>query len=261
MVHPDEGDARRPSRRLGEGHAHHEGAHQAGGVGNCDRVQVAPAQTLPSQAVRRVFQAYLCDAADGLDMLPACDFGDHAAEAGMEVDLARHGIGQDGALPVHHGGGRLIAGRFDGQDERVAFAAGPEALRTRGFARLVHLQFHAGDIARHQGKRAGEDEGIFAVGIVTRAPALVFQAQADVEGLRTLVGCAHLERCLAGTQIARVGSDAAHQVAGDAQTAPFGVAAHLQDLQPAVNHPAASVAHKRAVGPVERSPPGAVLAL
>ena len=49
------------------------------------------------------------------------DFRHDAAELGMLADLRKDDIRQDAALsvrgPLHHGGGRFVAGRFDAEDD------------------------------------------------------------------------------------------------------------------------------------------------
>ena len=120
MVHHDEGDVGAPGRALGEGHAHHERAHESRCIGDSRRVQIAPAETRAPQARRGNVQRLVADAADGLDVLAAGNFGNDAAEARVEIHLGRHHIRTQHFPAVDDGGGRLVAGRLDGQNERAA---------------------------------------------------------------------------------------------------------------------------------------------
>ena len=144
MVHHDEGDVGAPGRALGEGHAHHERAHESRCIGDSHRVQIAPAETRAPQARRGNVQRLVADAADGLDVLAAGNFGNDAAEAGVEIHLGRHHVRAQHFPAVDDGGSRLVAGRLDGQNKRathrnsVALAAeGGASAAPTGFVRNV----------------------------------------------------------------------------------------------------------------------------
>ena len=61
------------------------------------------------------------DGIERLDMGAGGDFRHHAAERGMLADLRKNDVRQDAALsfriPLHHGGGGFVAGRFDAEDD------------------------------------------------------------------------------------------------------------------------------------------------
>ena len=58
------------------------------------------------------------DVVDHLDVRAARDFGNDAAEARVEIGLARHHRRAHDAAVVDHGGGRLVARGLDTEDAR-----------------------------------------------------------------------------------------------------------------------------------------------
>ena len=121
MVHADERLAGRPRGALRERNAHHERTHEPRRVRHGNGIQIAPGQTFDAQRGSSHVEALVAHAADSLDVLAASDLGHHAAEARMEVDLRGHDVGDKRAVAVDDGGRRLVAGRFDGEDEGAAF--------------------------------------------------------------------------------------------------------------------------------------------
>ena len=158
-----------------------------------------------------------------------------------------------------------------------AFAGGALRLRRQGdlrIVRLVHLQAHAGngrafgprrgargirrrrralgrcrDVpsrgrigADHRVDRTLHDDRVLAIGIVMRAHADRAHANRLVKRLRAGVVQAHFEGHLGSTQIAGIRSDARDKLPRDAATAPSGIGADFQDLNPAIDDEAAGIA-------------------
>ena len=121
VVDSDERQASRPCRTLRERDPHHERAHEARRVRHGNGIQIAPGQTFDAQRGSSHVETLVAHAADSLDVLAAGDLGHHTAEARMEVDLRGHDVGDERAVAVDDGGRRLVAGRFDGEDEGAAF--------------------------------------------------------------------------------------------------------------------------------------------
>ena len=124
-------------------------AHEPGGVRHGDGRKIAKPQARHAQIARGHVEALVADAADGLDVLAAGDFGDDSAEAGVEVDLARNHVGGEMPLAVDDRGGRLVARRLDGEDERAR-----RPLRLAFRLRIVSgvdLKLHSRDFARLTG--------------------------------------------------------------------------------------------------------------
>ena len=257
-----------PGSALGERHAHHQRTRQARRVRDAHAVKVCPGQTLHAQALRRNVQAFVAHAANGLDMLAAGDLGDHAAEAGMKVDLACHHVGKQVSLAVDDGGCRLVARAFDGQDKRALELRDGLGGLLR-IVRLVNSQRHAGDIdlgflnagilgdgvqrlrvggaadcrgADDALQRTLHDDGVLAIGIVMRALADGMHAERFVERLRADIGSANLQRARSGAQVAGVGSHTRDELARDAATAPRRISADLEDLHLPVDHHATGIA-------------------
>ena len=257
MVHDDEGDVGAPGRALGEGHAHHERAHEPRRVGDRHGVQVAPAEARSPQARRSDVERLVAHAADGLDMLAAGDLGHDAAEARVEIHLGRHHVRAQNSPAVDDGGGRLVAGRLDGQNERmicrdhVALPVGGDLgrPRARSTARL-RVSHHAvrNRRQRDSGQGPPHDEGVLPVGIVARPAPQRLVAEGRVQRLGPRVCGAYFQRTRARPQVAGVVGHAGEQDASDAVAAPCGIHSHLQNLQVAVDHPAAGIAHQRRLG-------------
>ncbi len=110
MIDTDEGLAEGPCEGLGRGDADEEGADEAGAVADCDGVDHAKAE--PGLRER------LADHGDdGFDVGAACDLGDDAGVLLVQRVLAGDDAGADTHARLHDGGGGLIAGRFDAEDE------------------------------------------------------------------------------------------------------------------------------------------------
>ena len=109
VVYADERHVRRPRRALRKRHAHHERADEPRRICDGHRGKIAPAKRFHPEVFRRDLEAFVAHAADGLDVLAACDFGNDAAEARMEVDLACHHIRGKRPLPIDDCRGSLIA--------------------------------------------------------------------------------------------------------------------------------------------------------
>ena len=277
MIHHDKRNVGAPGRALGEGHAHHECAHESRRVGDRHGVQVAPAEARSPQARRSDVERLVAHAADGLDVLAAGNFGDDAAEAGVEIHLGRHHVRAQNSPAVDDGGGRLVAGRLDGQNERmicrdhVALPVGGDLgrpwirsmaglrvsrsiLAAEGGARGAPAGFVRDALAVRNrcqgdgGQRALHDEGVLAVGVVARAAAQHLVAEGRIQRLGPGVCGTYFQRTRARPQVAGVVGHAGEQDASDAVAAPCGIHSHLQNLQVAVDHPAAGITHQRRLG-------------
>ena len=76
-----------PRRALRERKAHNERTHQAGSIRHGNSIEVTPAHASNAQRGCSRCQALIAHATDRLDMLATRDFGNHTAEARMEVNL------------------------------------------------------------------------------------------------------------------------------------------------------------------------------
>ncbi len=109
VVHADERNIARPRRALRKRHAHHERTEKPGSVRDRDGVEIVPTKMAYAEPARRHVEALVAHAADGLDVLAACDLGNHAAETRVEIDLRCHDIGEKSARSVDDGRRRLVA--------------------------------------------------------------------------------------------------------------------------------------------------------
>ena len=109
VVYADERHVRRPRRALRKRHAHHERADEPRRICDGHRGKIAPAKRFHPEVFRRDLEAFVAHAADGLDVLAACDFGNDAAEARVEVDLACHHVRGKRPFPVDDRRGGLVA--------------------------------------------------------------------------------------------------------------------------------------------------------
>ena len=84
----------RPGRALGEGHAHHERAHESRRIASRPRRpdRASGDERATPRLAAATSMRLVADAADGLDVLAAGDLGDDAAEARVEIHLGRHHI-------------------------------------------------------------------------------------------------------------------------------------------------------------------------
>ena len=193
-------------------------------------------------------------------MLAAGNFGDDAAEAGVEIHLGRHHVRAQNSPAVDDGGGRLVAGGLDGEDERTVCRnlAGPcvsrSILAAEGGASGAPAEFVRDALAVRNrcqgdgGQRALHDEGVLAVGVVARAAAQHLVAEGRIQRLGPGVCGTYFQRTRARPQVAGVVGHAGEQDASDAVAAPCGIHSHLQNLQVAVDHPAAGITHQRRLG-------------
>ena len=120
----------------------------------------------------------------------------------------------------------------------------------------AHHQLHAGHIVPGQRQRALHDDGVLAVGVVTRAHAQRTEAERGIQLLRTDIPRPHLERATGRAQVARIGRHVRQQLARDAASPHGRVDAHLEDLHLPVDDPPAGVTRKRF--PFISCPPHAV---
>ena len=127
VVDPDVGDALAQRHGLGRADADQQRAGQArpatGGHG-VDVGQLEP----------RLDQRLGNDRVDQLEVGPAGDLGDDAAEAGVEVALAGHDRRPEVGAVVHHADRRLVARRLDPEDVHgwILTGAGPPPRWCRG---------------------------------------------------------------------------------------------------------------------------------
>ena len=268
VVHGDERLIGAPRRALRERKAHNKRAHQARRIRHRHGIEVAPAHVLNAQRGRSRCQALVAHAANRLDMLAARDFGDHAAEARVEVDLAGNHVGMQAALPVDDARRGFVARALDRQDKRAL--RGIEFHRGRcRFARRArhgaHLEFHASNngsrrlvmrrSARH-GQRARHDDGVFAVGIIMGTHADNRQAELFIERLGAHIRLAHFKRHFGSAQIPRVGSNERDELGSNAAAAIRRVGSDFQNLHLAGDDPSAAIANEPL--PIVGRPPRAV---
>ena len=200
-------------------------------------------------------------------MLAARDFGDHAAEARVEIDLGGDDVRDERAVRAHKRRSGFIARGFDGEDERMRFLG--KLLRGRCRRRhrfaLVDAQAHLGQAhLRRRGfgglravlrmramdqllDRALHDERILAIGIVPRPRAERMHAERGIERLRPHVARAHFQGAALRAEIARIVGHACKQGARDAATAPCGLHGHFEDLQFAGDDQAARIADQSVI--------------
>ena len=111
VVHAHVGQVGREREPLGRGHAHEQRAGEAGPVARGHRVEVA-------QLDARLDQRFRDHRRDELHVGAAGDLGHHAAEARVQVDLARHHRRAHGPTVLDHRGRGLVARRLDAEDQR-----------------------------------------------------------------------------------------------------------------------------------------------
>ena len=106
VVNADQRFAEAPAQRLRRGEPDEQAADHAGAVGDGDRVEVVGGHV-------RIAQRLLDDRQDAFGVRAARDFGHHAAEARMQLDLRMHDVAEHLVAIAHHGRRRLIARSFD----------------------------------------------------------------------------------------------------------------------------------------------------
>ncbi len=111
VVDGDEGLVEAEGEGFGVGDADEEGAGEAGAVGDGDGVEVA--------AVGDAGSAHggADDGDDVAEVLAGGEFGDDAAVVGVDGDLRGDDVREDFAAGADDGGGGLVAGAFDAEDE------------------------------------------------------------------------------------------------------------------------------------------------
>ena len=111
VVDAVEGLGQRDRERLGRGHPDHERPGEPRAGRHRDRVEVVEAHA-------GVVAGPLDRGNHGLEVGPAGDLGDDAAEAGVLVDTARDGVDEE-RLPAHDPDPGLVAGGLDAEDQRL----------------------------------------------------------------------------------------------------------------------------------------------
>ena len=110
VVDGDEGDVLRVGQGLGVGDADEQRSGEAGAGGDGDGVEIGEGDA-------GLGQGGADDGNDGAEMLAAGQLGDDAAVAGMGGDLRGDDRGKRAGAALDDGGGGLVAGGFDGEDE------------------------------------------------------------------------------------------------------------------------------------------------
>ena len=147
VVHADERYVRRPRRALRERHAHNKRADKPRRICDGHRGKIAPAKRFHPEVFRRDLEAFVTYAADGLDVLAACDLGDDATEARVEVDLACNHVRGKRPFSIDNRRGGLVARGLDRQDKRTRCSRRADCGRLH-VVRGVDLQLHARDQPR-----------------------------------------------------------------------------------------------------------------
>src|SRR6188768_4278957 len=110
MIDGDEWDAARPREGLRGREPDEQRADEARALRDADASDVA-------ELCRRVVERRADHRRDELEVPPRCDLRHNAAVARVEVGLRRDDRRQHDAVAVHDGGGGLVAGCFDAEDE------------------------------------------------------------------------------------------------------------------------------------------------
>ena len=110
MVDGDERDVLRVGQGLGIGDADEERAGEAGTAGDGDGVEIVEGDV-------GLGQSGADDRDDGAEMLAAGQLGNHSAITGVGGDLRGDNRGESAGATLHDGGGGLVAGGFDGEDQ------------------------------------------------------------------------------------------------------------------------------------------------
>jgi len=112
VVDGDEGFLPGEGKGFGGGGADEEAADEAGAVGDGDGVEFAGGG-LNACGIKSLID----DGVEAFEVGAGGDFGDDAAEFGVEVDLGRDDVGEDFAAVTDDGGGGFIAGGLYSENE------------------------------------------------------------------------------------------------------------------------------------------------
>jgi hypothetical protein len=110
VVDGDEGQALREGKSLGVGDANQQCAGETGSGGHGDGVKAGEGDASLCEC-----GAY--DGDDGAEMLAAGQLWDDSAVAGVGGDLGGDNRGENAGAAFDDGGGGLVAGGFDAEDE------------------------------------------------------------------------------------------------------------------------------------------------
>jgi len=91
---------------LAQREPHQKGANQTRTPGGRHDVHFAQFET-------SLLKCRLADRRPILEMLTRSDFGHHATEGSVRLELTRDHRGEDAAVPIHHGACRVVTGGFD----------------------------------------------------------------------------------------------------------------------------------------------------
>ena len=128
VVHPDQRLALDIGQRLGEVHPDEQRAGQARSVGHRDGIDVGPGQP-------GILPGGVQDGHDPAQVGPGGNLGHDPAGRGMEGHLAGDDVGQDAPAILDECDARLVAARFDRQDQRTAHR--PRTVSVPGTASLT----------------------------------------------------------------------------------------------------------------------------
>ena len=202
VIHADERFVGRKRKALGERHAHHKRAHQTRSLGHANRRELGRGDgpACQTEALGSLLQRSIHHTDDDLHVLARGDLGNHAAKASVEIDLGRHLVGQQVALGIHNGHGRLVAGALDGEDELAALDLGRLIGRARGrrqrpFARQSGRGLRrCGVHGQNQRQRSTHHMRIAADPVVPAATTDLLESQIRIESTGGFVVGLHLER-------------------------------------------------------------------
>ena len=222
---------------LGKGHAHHEGADEAGTRSDADGGEVGWGKRVAAKVGASAREHLLEDAHDGLGVLARGNLGHHAAKARVEVDLGGHDARAHGSVGVDDGHGGLVAAALDGKDEgacrlerghgRSAALAGddrPGADGGCGLGRGVVL------LGRER-KGGSHDQRVVALAVVAAAKPDLLEPEALVQRDGSLVARVDLERDGLRVEHLPVVGESAEQPGSDALPTPVGRHGDVDDLE------------------------------
>ncbi len=109
VVHGEEGFGRTESQSLGQRGSNEEGGCEAGAGGGGDGIELGKIEA-------RIFHGPINDQRSAGMVVARGDFGNHAAELGMNFRLAENLVREHAVEAGQNGGGGFVAGGFDGED-------------------------------------------------------------------------------------------------------------------------------------------------